>query len=329
MWNDTLVDEYPSVWIFVQKMKQAIMTAHNAILETHVKETQTANRKQWLAPFQTGDLVCISTKNISLPRGQAQKLVSKFIGPYQINRDFRNNSFEMDLLLRLCQWGIHPVFHLSLLWVHVLNNDHLFPGWLENQVADFRKFKPEWAINHIISHCGSGADANLEVRWTSGDLTWVPYSDVCHLSKVSEYLELVGVTNVKDLPWERGNPPKEDAYLFNVVCVACFQQPHSSLVRSICLMRPLTDDLSKSCAIYHSRDDFIFFDLGTGGLFTIPQAHLQLCLDYSKRIRTEIFTDHLEPAPIGYFLVAGTFNSEPSMKSCWESWYLFFWTSIS
>ena len=71
VWNDALADEYPSIQIFMQKMKQTIMTAHDAILEMWVKQTWTTNRKQQLAPFQTGDLAYISTKNISLPRGQA------------------------------------------------------------------------------------------------------------------------------------------------------------------------------------------------------------------------------------------------------------------
>ena len=164
VWNDALVDKYPSVQIFAQKMKQAIMTAHNAILETRVEQTRTANRKWQLAPFQTGDLAYISTKNISLPRGQAQKLVSKFIGPYWINRDFGNNSFKMDLSPCLRQQGIYPVFHLFLLQVHMPNDNCLFPGQLENQVANFGESEPKWTINHIISHCGSGADANLEVR---------------------------------------------------------------------------------------------------------------------------------------------------------------------
>ena len=152
------------------------------------------------------------------------------------------------------------MFHSSLLQVHMLNDDHLFPGRLENQVANFGESEPKWAIDRTISHYGSGADTNLEVRWTSGDLTWVPYSDVFHLSKVSGYLELVGVNNVKDLPRGRGDPPKEDMYLFNVACMPCFQQLHFSQVQSICSMRPLTNDLSKSHAIYHSGDDFVFFD---------------------------------------------------------------------
>ena len=100
----------------------------------------------------------------------------------------------------------------------------------------------------------------------------------------------------------------------------CFQQPHPTLVQSFHLMRPLTDDLSKSHTIYHSRDNFVFFNSGTRESFTIPQAHHQLCLKYYKRIRTEIFTDYLEPALIRYFLMARTFNSKPSVTS---SFFLF------
>ena len=120
---------------------------------------------------------------------------------------------------------------------------------MENQVVDFREIEPEWAIDHIISYCRSGADANLEVRWTSGDLTWISFSEVYHLSKVLEYLELVGVTDIKDLPWRKEKTPKEDAYLFNAACMPCFQQPHPTPIQSFCLMRLLTDDLSKSHTI--------------------------------------------------------------------------------
>ena len=107
-----------------------------------------------------------------------------FIDLYWINWDFWNSSFEMDLPLQLHQQEIHPIFHSSLLWVHMLNNNHLFLGRIENQVANFGKIEPEWTIDCVISHCKIGADANLQVRWTSRDLTWVPYSKVCHLSKV-------------------------------------------------------------------------------------------------------------------------------------------------
>jgi hypothetical protein len=89
--------------------------------------------------------VC-NTKNLSLPKGQARKLVLKFIGPYKLLRDFRNNSFELDLPPHLRQRGIHPVFHSSLLRAHIPNDDRLFPGRLETQVADFGEDEPEWSV---------------------------------------------------------------------------------------------------------------------------------------------------------------------------------------
>jgi hypothetical protein len=137
IWNDANSDEYPSVRAFAQRMKHAVMSAHDAILETQVKQARSTNRKRRVAPFIVADLAYVSTKNLSLPKGQARKLVPKFIGPYKLVRDFRNNSFELDLPPHLRQRGIHPVFHSSLLRVHIPNDDRLFPGRLETQVADF------------------------------------------------------------------------------------------------------------------------------------------------------------------------------------------------
>ena len=44
-WNNPSKDEYPSVRVFAQHMKYAIMDAHDAILEARVKQTRAANQK--------------------------------------------------------------------------------------------------------------------------------------------------------------------------------------------------------------------------------------------------------------------------------------------
>ncbi|EPT04441.1 hypothetical protein FOMPIDRAFT_19471, partial [Fomitopsis schrenkii] len=74
----------PSVRVYAQKMKHAVMTAHDSIIAARVKQTRDANRRRRPSPFVEGDLVYVSTKNISLPRGLARKLALKFIGPYKI-----------------------------------------------------------------------------------------------------------------------------------------------------------------------------------------------------------------------------------------------------
>ncbi|KZP16036.1 hypothetical protein FIBSPDRAFT_690454, partial [Athelia psychrophila] len=49
--------EFPGVRIFAQRIKDAILRAHDAIITARVKQTLTSNRKRADSPFATGDLV--------------------------------------------------------------------------------------------------------------------------------------------------------------------------------------------------------------------------------------------------------------------------------
>jgi hypothetical protein len=123
VWNSATHNEYPGVRVFAQHVKSAVMLAHNSVLAAHVKQTCAANQKRQLGPFKEGELVYLSSKNLSFPKGLAQKFIPKYIGPYLIVRDFRNNSFKIDIPNSMKQRGVHNVFHSLLLWVHILNND--------------------------------------------------------------------------------------------------------------------------------------------------------------------------------------------------------------
>ena len=142
----------------------------------------------------------MSTKNMSLPKGQTQKLVPKYIGPYEIISDYGNNSYKLDLPGCLRQQGIQPVFRVSLLRIHMPNNEQLFPGRLETQVIDFGKNDTKWQVDHLLSHVRSSSTTNFEVRWTSEDVTWIPYEQLAHLSALCEYLDLLDIDKITDLP---------------------------------------------------------------------------------------------------------------------------------
>ncbi|OBZ70684.1 Transposon Ty3-I Gag-Pol polyprotein [Grifola frondosa] len=213
IWNDAHKDEYPGVRAYAQRMKNAIMAAHDSILAARVKQMRNANRRRQPAPFVDGDLVYISTKNISLPKGLARKLAPKFIGPYKIIRDFKNNSYRIDLPANLKRRGIHDVFHSSLLRIHVPNDDRLFPGRLDNQVAEFENKDDEWAIDKIITHRGSREHAVFEAVWKSGDHTWVNYRTIEHLDALKSYFEALGIESVAQLPDGVGQPP-DDPQIF-------------------------------------------------------------------------------------------------------------------
>ncbi|TFK79824.1 hypothetical protein K466DRAFT_462301, partial [Polyporus arcularius HHB13444] len=76
----------PGVRAYAQRVKNAIMSAHDSILAARVKQTRDANRRRRPSPFEVNDLVYISTKNLALPKGYARKLMPKYIGPYRILR---------------------------------------------------------------------------------------------------------------------------------------------------------------------------------------------------------------------------------------------------
>ena len=136
LWNAAPPTEYTMVCVFAQKMKEAMMMAHDCILAAHVKQTRQANQHRCNAPFTENDLVYISTKNINLPKGKACKLAPKYIGLYKILKDLGNESYKINLPSDLCKCGVYDMFHTSLLRIHVPNDNCLFPGWDVSQVID-------------------------------------------------------------------------------------------------------------------------------------------------------------------------------------------------
>lgn len=209
IWNTPPTNEYPGVRAFAQQIKSAVMSAHDSIIAARVKGTRDANRRQRKAPFTEGDFVYLSTKNITLPIGLARKLVPKYIGPYKIGKDCGNESYQLDIPPRLRQRGLHDVFHASLLRIHVPNDDRLFPGRLETQVADFPDLENEWAVDKIITHVGQRKHSVFKVLWASGDTTWMTYQEIRDLEAFRSYLDTQGVREIKELKLGDGVPPQD------------------------------------------------------------------------------------------------------------------------
>ncbi|OAX37864.1 hypothetical protein K503DRAFT_692599, partial [Rhizopogon vinicolor AM-OR11-026] len=105
-----------------------------------------------------------------IPKGRARKLARKFIGPFKILEDYRNNSFLLDLPLAsdLKQQGLHPAFHAHLLRPHVPNDDRRFPGRQLKQIAEIGQLE-EWSVSRIRSHSGQGTTTLFEVECSTGD----------------------------------------------------------------------------------------------------------------------------------------------------------------
>lgn len=78
VWDTT--PEYPDVQRFAQRMKEAIIAAHDAIISARVDQVVQANKHRRAAAFTVGDFVYLSTKNLSVPKGRTRKLTPKYFG---------------------------------------------------------------------------------------------------------------------------------------------------------------------------------------------------------------------------------------------------------
>jgi len=216
IWNAK--SEFPGVRIFAQRMKDAIMTAHDEIIEAQVRQTIQANRKRRTAEFKLGDLVYLSTKNLSLPKKRARKLTPKYIGPFSITKEVEPGAtFKLELSSELRKRGINPTFHASLLRIHVPNYDRRFPGRQLVQLPGFGENPQEWAVERILRHSGKGINSMFEILWNSGDKTWFSYEEIKDIEPLESYLEAMGVGKIGDLPY--GKVSSDEVTRVELTCV--------------------------------------------------------------------------------------------------------------
>jgi hypothetical protein len=199
IWDSARQSEYPCARNFAMQQELALMAAHDSSPGARVNQICLANRKQRIVPFEKGDLVYLSSKNIKFPKELTGKLIPEFIGPYKILEDFESESFKIDLPMHLKWKGVHDVFHASLLRMHIPNDCCLFPGQLDTQLGNTDGAEGKWAVDCIIEHAGSKADAMFEIRWKTGDVTWLPCYQGSHLTASQQCFDLLGIENVSQL----------------------------------------------------------------------------------------------------------------------------------
>ena len=85
---------------------------------------------------------------------------------------------------------------------------------MDTQLGDGPDIEDEWAVDSIQSHAGSAENATFEMKWKSGDITWMPYYQIRHLQALDAYFNLLGVKNAAELSAGKGNPPREDPQVF-------------------------------------------------------------------------------------------------------------------
>ena len=118
-------------------------------------------------------MVYLSTKNLTLLKHRARKLMPKFIGPYKILKAMNESlNITLELPQEFKDRKINPTFHTILVQPYIKNNDILFPK-RDTKVYDFGNNEDqEWLIEEILAHKWTNNDLELQVKWTLRDITW-------------------------------------------------------------------------------------------------------------------------------------------------------------
>ena len=196
----------PGVREFADKALQNLMDAHDSIIELRVTQKHYADKRRSEEPsLKIDSLAYLSTRNLSLPRGGASKLLPKFIGPYPIvEANPETSNYRLGLPTKLAKCGIHNNFHVSLLRKHHPNNDALFPMRSMAEPYDFGEPSDvEWLVDKITGHHWDGRKLLFHIKWNLGDTTTEPYNSCKDLTALDRYLELQGVSDWRKLPHER------------------------------------------------------------------------------------------------------------------------------
>ena len=197
----------PGVKDFTERALDYLHQAHDGIIASRVEQTHHANRRRRVEDsdqpnkFVEGGQVYLSTANLNMPKGRAQKLLPKYIGPYKvISANAEKSTYTLGLPPELTARGIHPTFHASVLRPHELNDDTMFPHREANALYDFGEDpEQEWLVDDIVAHEWSRNSVKFLVQWTAGGTTWEPWAHVKDLEALDRYFEVQGVSDWREL----------------------------------------------------------------------------------------------------------------------------------
>lgn len=205
----------PGVCAFADHVVKNLLIAHDTIIELHVTQMTHANHRRcadnpagndqpW---FDVGKLVYLSTHNLSLPKGCANKLTLCYVGPYcivKVHLNTSNYTLELPEVLGniVFTWpSMCPSFGLigqmMTQWL-----DTMFQGWDVTRFYDFGlDNEQEYLVDEILTHCWVGQHIEFFVCFDDGDILQESYDNCKGLEALDRYLELQGILDWQQLPW--------------------------------------------------------------------------------------------------------------------------------
>ena len=150
-------EKVPAANIFIDRITKAITLAKQAMHQARDKQAKYASGKAKEHPFQPGQRVLLSSKNIRIRSEGTAKLQPKWLGPFKLLRMVGTQAAELELPSTM---RIHDVFHASLLKPYVLS-----PGESTNPPVVYVDGDQEFDVEFIRAHRGSKRSQEYLVHW--------------------------------------------------------------------------------------------------------------------------------------------------------------------
>lgn len=182
---------------FVNERKKLVELARKNLLAAQERQKQYYDKKRREVKFVEGDLVLLSTKNLSLriaadgAKDKKNKLAAKRIGPFRISKMLSENVARLELPEKLSR--LHPTFNVELL-THYVENPTKFKTRPTSKSAPIivdEEAGEKYVVEKLLEFRQVRRKREWLVKWQSypeHESTWEPEKEIKH---VSHWLRLV------------------------------------------------------------------------------------------------------------------------------------------
>ena len=142
--------DVPAATEFVEHMQSTWKHTEDSMLRAQIAQVEQTDKHSRLSPFKAGDLVYLSTRNISFDT--PSKFTPKYVGPFKIlEMHARGNASRLDLPATFKARRIHNVFNVSLLKPYVTCPVSMGPQRVHNPppLAETSE-GPLWAVDSVM-----------------------------------------------------------------------------------------------------------------------------------------------------------------------------------
>jgi hypothetical protein len=167
----------PSVQDFLDSHAAALAKAKEALKAAQERQRAHANRHRRPEQFQVGDMVYLSTKNISVAKinnRPSSKLEPKYIGPFPVVAVINDNAYKLKLPENM---KCHDTFNVDLLKRHVPADPKFGDRGPVKPPPSLVEGEEEWQVEKVLEHRYKNARLEYFVKWLGypiEEATWEP-----------------------------------------------------------------------------------------------------------------------------------------------------------